>query len=436
MIWPRLHTARSLLAEDGVMVISIDDREEGRLILLMDEIFGEENALGHIVWKHTEQSKNDERFFSRHFNSLLLYARNREALPPFRVARTASHDRAYGNSDRDPRGDWRSGDVRSPSLRPSLRYPVTSPEGIVIDPPTNGWRWSKDTLEAKIRSGEVVFRDQGTRLVRKIYLSEQEGRVPENVWIGEEYGTTRSATAALSALLGGKAPFDTPKPVQLMDRVLELTTTAHDDAIVLDFFAGSGTMGEAVLRRNASDGGRRRLVLVQLDEPLDDLAHPTISALTRARVRAVDADVGDTLAQRSAGFRAYRLDTAALRSKPTIEEEQRADRLFLDEINPLRSDEDLLTEVLLARGFDLTEQVAWREVGDAQVADVADGALLVCLTREMTNERFEALVNLEPAQLILLEAGFGGDDEVKVNALQHLKTANAHRQTPIELLVV
>jgi adenine-specific DNA-methyltransferase len=221
-----------------------------------------------------------------------------------------------------------------------------------------------------------------------------------------------------------------------MDRMLELTTTAHDDAIVLDFFAGSGTMGEAVLRRNARDGGRRRLVLVQLDEPLDDLAHPTISALTRARVRAVDADVGDTLAQRSAGFRAYRLDTAALRSKPTIEEEQRADRLFLDEINPSRSDEDLLTEVLLARGFDLTEQVAWREVADAQVADVADGALLVCLTREMTNERFEALVNLEPAQLILLEAGFGGDDEVKVNALQHLKTANAHRQTPIELLVV
>ena len=435
MIWPRLHTARSLLAEDGVMVISIDDREEGRLILLMDEIFGEENALGHIVWKHTEQSKNDERFFSRHFNSLLLYARNREALPPFRVARTPSHDRAYGNSDKDPRGDWRSGDVRSPSLRPSLRYPVTSPEGIVIDPPINGWRWSKDTLEAKSRSGEVVFRDQGTRLVRKIYLSEQEGRVPENVWIGEEYGTTRSATAALSALLGGKAPFDTPKPVQLMDRVLELTTTAHDDAIVLDFFAGSGTMGEAVLRRNASDGGRRRLVLVQLDEPLDDLAHPTISALTRARVRAVDADV-DTLAQRSAGFRAYRLDTAALRSKPTIEEEQRADRLFLDEINPLRSDEDLLTEVLLARGFDLTEQVVWREVADAKVADVADGALLVCLTREMTNERFEALVNFEPAQLILLEAGFGGNDEVKVNALQHLKTANAHRQTPIELLVV
>jgi adenine-specific DNA-methyltransferase len=95
-----------------------------------------------------------------------------------------------------------------------------------------------------------------------------------------------------------------------------------------------------------------------------------------------------------------------------------------------------LTEVLLARGFDLTEQVTWREVAGASVADVADSALLVCLTREMTHERFEALVDLEPAQLILLEAGFGGNDEVKVNALQHLKTANAHRQTPIELLVV
>ncbi len=265
----------------------------------------------------------------------------------------------------------------------------------------------------------------------KRFLSEvKEGSTPRTLWRYSEVGHTQDAKKQMLRLVSFQSSgsvFDTPKPVQLMDRLLDLTTEPSEPALVLDFFAGSGAMGDAVLRKNAADGGRRRFVLVQLPEPQDDAGMPTIAALTRARVAAVGSELG------AGGFRAYQLTTAALARPQSAAPE---DALFVDAIDHARDDEALLTELLLARGFDLTEQVAWREVADAQVADVADGALLVCLTREMTNERFEALVNLEPAQLILLEAGFGGNDEVKVNALQHLKTANAHRQTPIELLVV
>lgn len=265
----------------------------------------------------------------------------------------------------------------------------------------------------------------------KRFLSEvKEGSTPRTLWRYSEVGHTQDAKKQMLRLVSFQSSgsvFDTPKPVQLMDRLLDLTTEPSEPALVLDFFAGSGAMGDAVLRKNAADGGRRRFVLVQLPEPQDDAGMPTIAALTRTRVAAVAAELG------SGGFRAYQLTTAGL-ARP--QSAAHGDALFVDAVDHARDDEALLTELLLARGFDLTEQVTWREVAGASVADVADSALLVCLTREMTHERFEALVDLEPAQLILLEAGFGGNDEVKVNALQHLKTANAHRQTPIELLVV
>lgn len=265
---PRLQLARYLLSPDGVIFISIDDNEQANLRLLCDYVFGEDNFLANIVWKHTQQSKNDERFFSRHHNEILVYARNSEVLSNFRFDRSDSDNTNYSNPDNDPKGPWRSGDVRSPNYRKTLCFDIIAPNGNVINPPTNGWRWSKESIEQKISTGEIIFNKANTGIIRKIYLSEQKGRTPENLWEGDMYGTTRQASAEIKALFDGVQVFDTPKPTQLIKRIITLTTTNGD--IVVDFFSGSGTTADAVMQLNAEspnqDSSCRKYILVQMQE--------------------------------------------------------------------------------------------------------------------------------------------------------------------------
>lgn len=162
-----------------------------------------------------------------------------------------------------PRGKWRSGDVRNALYRPNLIYDIISPSGNVIKPCANGWRWSKETVEEKIKTGEIVFSKDETRIIRKIYLDTLEGRTPETIWFGKDVGTTRSAMSEIKEIFGTNA-FGTPKPTGLIERTLRLLTKT--DATVLDFFAGSGTTGHAVLKLNAEDGGNRRFILCTNNE--------------------------------------------------------------------------------------------------------------------------------------------------------------------------
>lgn len=266
-MYPRLYIAKQLLKEDGVIFVSIDDNEASELRILMDEIFGEENFIANVVWKHTEQSKNDERFFSRHFNYQLIYKKTEE-VENFRFPRTEEDNKNYSNPDDDPNGDWRSGDVRSPNYRKTLCYNINTPCGNVISPPDNGWRWSEDSIKEKIDSGEIIFNEDETKIVRKIYLKNQDGRTPGNLWQGDVFGTTRQANSELKVLFEGKTLFDTPKPTQLVKRIMQLLVK-DKDFIAMDFFAGSGTTGDAVMQLNAKDGGNRKYILVQLPELID-----------------------------------------------------------------------------------------------------------------------------------------------------------------------
>lgn len=249
MMYPRLVLARNLLRQDGAIFVSIDDNEGANLRLLMDEVFGGENFLANIVWKHTQQSKNDEPYFSRHWNSILVYRRSAE-LDGWLLPRNETHNKAYRNPDGDSKGAWRSGDVRSPSPRPTLRYNIETPSGGIIEPPANGWRWSRESVAEKIASGEIVFSEDETRIIRKIYLADQGGRTPENVWDGQEVGVTRDANREIQEIFGSTV-FDTPKPTGLIRRVLQLATRPDSDDLVLDFFAGSGSTAHAVALQNA-----------------------------------------------------------------------------------------------------------------------------------------------------------------------------------------
>ncbi len=253
MIYPRLVLARNLLTQDGMIFVTIDDNEVAQLRLIMDEVFGPENFLAEVVWNHTKQSRNNEPYFSRQHNIILVYRRSGE-LRGLQMARREEHNRAYSNPDNDARGDWRSGDVRNPAPRPNLRYPIVTPSGHTIDPPPNGWRWSAETVQEKIATGEIVFSADETRVIRKIYLADQEGRTPENIWDANDVGGTREATSEIKEIFGSQV-FDTPKPTRLMRRILELGTTPNGSDLVLDFFAGSGSMAAATVDQNAAEGG-------------------------------------------------------------------------------------------------------------------------------------------------------------------------------------
>lgn len=218
LMYPRLKMARNLLSDDGAIFINIDDSELSNLKSICDEIFGEGNFIANVAWKHTQQSKNDEKYFARVYNSLLIY-RKSDSLQKFRFPRTDADNKNYSNPDNDPRGQWRAGDVRSPNFRKTLCYDIVTPSGKKISPPENGWRWSEETVKDKIRTGEISFSRDETRIIRKIYLEDQEGRTPENLWDGEVAGTSRQANTEIKELFDGLAIFDTPKPTALVKRI-------------------------------------------------------------------------------------------------------------------------------------------------------------------------------------------------------------------------
>jgi|SRR6478735_8752706 len=449
MMYPRLKLARNLLTDDGVIFISIDDNEVDNLVKLGNEVFGEANFLGTIVWNHSKQTKNDEPFLASNHNYVVMWRRSaiRSLL---RAPRTEENNRNYSNPDSDPRGEWRSGDVRSPSFRATLRYEITTPSGKTIQPPDNGWRWSQDQVSSKIESGEIVFSADETRIIRKIYLADQAGRIAESIWAGETFGTTRSANAALKELFDGQVYFDTPKPTELIAGIARLFSQDDDykNFTILDFFSGSGTTAEAVMQLNAEDEGQRRHIQVQLPEPTGEASAAraaglaTIADISRERIRLagdriaqeIDSRLDDgSLRRPDIGFRSYKLsDTnfAKWRLSSDVEEDALQQHLLSlrDSATDDASADELLTEILLKQGYSLSEAISPAEVGGLDVRLVRDRdgdiAVLAYLNEHVkpTLEQLRALVDEATARIIVLEDAFQGDDELKTNLAQLAKS--------------
>lgn len=276
MMYPRLLLLKHFLRADGAIFVSIDDNEVATLRLLMDEIFGAANFIGDVIWQHSVQAKGYSGTLSLHHNHTLIYGRNEFRLGD--LERTEEHNVNYSNPDNDPKGPWRSGDVRNALVRPNLMYDIVTPNGNVIKHPPKGWRFSRETFEREYESGKIIFSKDQKRLIRKIYLSEQTGRVPESIWFSTEAGTTREATAEVAEILGKGQVFDTPKPTRLIQRILQIAT--DKDSLILDSFAGSGSTGHAVLKQNAEDGGNRRFILVEINN--DIASNITAERLKRA----------------------------------------------------------------------------------------------------------------------------------------------------------
>lgn len=267
MMYPRLKLLHKLLAEDGAIFISIDDNEQANLKLICDEIFGLGGFITDLIWRSADSSNNDAKQFSVDFNHTLVYAKN-QTWQPIKLVRTEDKNAHYKNPDNDIRGPWFSGNVSSPNPRVNLTFDIITPNGSIIKPPKNGWRWSKEKMTDLIDNDEIIFSKDQTRIIKKTFLKDQSGIVPSNIWWNvEETGHNRNAKYELMKIfpeLRTSDVFKTPKPVKFINQILKIATESND--IILDSFAGSGTTAHAVLNLNKSDGGNRKFILVEMED--------------------------------------------------------------------------------------------------------------------------------------------------------------------------
>lgn len=452
MMMPRLYLAKSLLREDGVIFISIDDNEVHNLRLLMNEIFGEENFITEIVWKHTQQSKNDERFFSRHYNLNLVYTKNIDILPNFLFERNENDNINYSNPDNDPKGKWRSGDVRSPNYRKTLCFDIISPNGNIIHAPTNGWRWSEESIKEKIKTGEIVFKEDGTGIIRKIYLANQQGRTPENLWEGDMFGTTRQAAAEIKSLFDGVQVFDTPKPKQMIMKMAELLSDKN--AIILDFFAGSGTTAHAVMQLNKEDGGNRKYICVQLPEQCNEnseaykAGYKTIAEISKERIRRAGAkirkevemeqakqkeqlsfDEKQTVTKLDLGFKVFKPSDSNFKQWRDIkgsnkEGWQQQIINFLDPVAENATIDNIVYELLLKSGKDLNSVIERKE-GYYLINDNE----LILMLESATQDVVNSVLAEHPNKVIALDRLFEGNDQLKTNTVLQMRDAGIEFKT-------
>ncbi|MCC6930765.1 MAG: site-specific DNA-methyltransferase [Gemmatimonadaceae bacterium] len=436
MMYPRLKLARALLAEDGALFASIDDEEFPHLRAVMDAVFGEENFVGAFVWEKRTTREN-RRVLSVNHDYLLCYARELSLFEQTRglLPRTIESEERFDNPDQDPRGAWQSVSINAqagPGRRKEQFFTIVTPSGRRVDPPSGRcWIFTEDRFHELVADRRIWFGEDGNNVPRlKVFRSESnDGVVPHTLWKADEVGTTDSAKKALKDLFDGIEVFDTPKPIGLLERILAIGATGSPNDVVLDFFAGAGPVGEAVLYANARDGGRRKYLLVQLPEPLPDdspgrslglenLAQVVIERLRRAAKKIRDENplfAGDL------GFRVFKLDSSNIRAwEPRRDDLEQTLLESQEHIKPGRGEQDVLYELLLKLGLELTVPIQTRTIAGKSVHSVGGGVLMVCLSESVAADEVEALAEgivawhkeLQPAgevNLVFRDSAFAND---------------------------
>ncbi|MEG8737943.1 site-specific DNA-methyltransferase [Klebsiella pneumoniae] len=405
MIYPRLKLARNLLKEDGVIFISIDDTEVDNLKKVCSEIFGEENFVANIVWQKKYSPQNDATYFSDMHDHILVYAKQRKTSKNDSngwnidfLPRSDEQNAAYKNPDNDPRGVWKSVDLSVKTYSKANDYSITTPSGRIVTPPASRcWQVSEKRFVELCKENKIWFGENGNNVpsIKRFLTEVQDGVVPTTWWSYKECGHNQEAKQELKKLMEGESVFfDTPKPLRLLDRILHLATTNDKDCIILDFFAGSGTTAHATLNKNIADSGSRRYIAVQLPEKIDDEKYYTISELTKERLRRAGKKVREDNPEwkGDVGFRVFKLDTSNIRpweaTAETLSEQLDA---YVSPILEGRSEEDLLTELMLKRGIDLSVNVETRQFDELTVSCVDGGKLFTCFTSQIPASSVEEL---------------------------------------------
>ncbi len=455
MIFPRLKLARNLLKDDGVIFISIGDSEFENLKKICDEVFGEDNLLGALPVVSNLKGRSDDKYFATAHNFLLVYKKS--AFVSRGIPLPEDYSKEYTEIEPDGRryrvqGLRKRGDSARREDRPNMYYtffcnPDTGEVALeknercqsevvprLSDGSDGRWRWGVQTASDRVSelTCRVVGKDKRPDVFQKDYAVGIDGvkRVnPKTVWMGPEFAN-ETGSLEVKRLFDAKV-FDTPKPLGLIKQCLEISTEEND--IILDFFAGSCSSAHAVMQKNIEDGGRRKYIMVQLPEictknsVAEKSGFPTISKIGMERIRLAIRNLKDENPAFDAGFKVFSLDETNIRPwDADFENLPEVIKSATKSLKEDRSNEDVLYEILLKYGIELTVPIETETINGKQVFIVGAGALIVCLDDEITSEVVEGLAKLkekldsETTQVVFKDAGFS-DSNVKANAIQILK---------------
>ena len=455
MMMPRLYLAKNLLQEDGVIFISIDDNEVHNLRLLMNEIFGEENFVGELIWK-SRQNKDNRNItgLSIDHEYVLCYSKYNDGR---KLNGSERKTEQYANPDNDSRGDWVSGNMvglLGEDLRPNCHYDLINPEtGINYGKPKLGWRYDKKTMSRLIEEKRIIWPDsKDGRPRRKVFLNELNSELPNFTSIIGEKTYTRDGTKEIDELFNSKY-FDFPKPTTLIGELIKQGTDCRGNDIILDFFAGSATTAHAVMQLN-KDGGNRKYICVQMPEPCEEKSeaykagYNTIADIAKERIRRAGKKIQSEIAEENrknkekldfdksnedikldTGFKVFKLSVSNFkqwRQSPLHNSEELTDqlKLFIDPIAENAIIEDMVYELLLKSGKDLNSRV---ENNDGYY--LIDSNELAFILEKVNEQIIMEVLSEYPKKVIALDRIFNGNDQLKTNTALQMKDAGVEFKT-------
>jgi len=430
MIYARLMVARSLLAEDGVIFMSIDDNEVENLKKICNEVFGEKNFEGHIHWRRRHNQPNDKtKMIGIVAEHIISYAKDSSYL---KIAGVGKLDltATFTNPDNDPNGPWASKPWKVGSDQSGSKYTIVSPKGTILE---GEWMGEEATYKKFLKEGRIYFPKGGDGMPRKKYYQyerEDEGQCATNWWGHEQFGHNQGANDYATSLFGIKNIFSNPKPITLLRGLLKIGNVKDGD-FVLDFFSGSSTTADALMRLNAEKRMKTKFIMVQLPEetPKDSEAYKAgfknICEIGKERIRRAGKKIKEEHPETKdldTGFRVFRVDESNFEDVERTPKEYHQDQLdlFLNNVKSDRNDLDLLFGCMLDLGVKLSLPMSSEEVDGKMIYTVNDGDLVACFAEKVTDNVVRAMADKQPLRVIFRDSCFEQDAD-KINIYETFK---------------
>lgn len=420
MMYSRIKISKDLLSDDGVLVMSISDAEFHNLKKITDEIFGDTNYCGDIIWNSTKSVTNTALISVSHTYNLVYFKNINYFIKNRSEFRLPDNGDGFENPDNDPRGPWKADPFQVGGWRPNQQYEITNPNTGVIYKPNEGCSWKNDykKFQELMTDNRIVFGktgDGGPQRKRFIWEAQERGKVAKTLW--DDVETTTNGTQLVKKLFDGISVFDNPKPVGFLERVIELG--ANRDALILDFFSGSATTAHATMKVNAEDGGKRKFIMVQLPENTDEksqarkVGYMTISEIGKERIRRAAKKIAEENpeAKFDGGFRVLKCDTSNMKDVyyTPADYEQSLFSSLEDNIKEDRTPEDLLFQVMIDLGVLLSSKIEQTTVDGKKVFNVADGYLIACFDENVSDDTIKAIAKQKPYYFVMRDSSMASD---------------------------